>query len=365
MHNTRSLQFAAAGYPQRKYDASSDLTNTTTNKILYLLSSADGIYALIQVVDQDGDAVIGAEVTVERDFSGVSTVVGQETTDSAGTVTFWVNPDYDHTFTFVSTDCTGETVTIRPTQTQYTQQLQCGGVTTYTSQIEGLKYSRGPREGIIQEGVHNFTYYIYSSKDNIINASFRVVNSSNEVVLNSTDSSCTVSGCILYFLYNVTNGADLKGKYYVDVGNGTILLEGDAHWIEIDIPTEGKAGFTTFIHDLVFILNEWGDEDNTADFNRLVAIFFFMCIAIATLNLNFGIDTTNPGAFLLVMTGMIWAGSMVGGTTSQGLFYFNNLISNPALSDTIRNVINNYILAFLCSINTLTYYITINRRAQM
>ncbi len=126
MHNTRSLQFASAGYPQRKYDASSDLTNTTTNKILYLLSSADGIYALIQVVDQDGDAVIGAEVTVERDFSGVSTVVGQETTDSAGTVTFWVNPDYDHTFTFVSTDCTGETVTIRPTQTQYTQQLQCG-----------------------------------------------------------------------------------------------------------------------------------------------------------------------------------------------------------------------------------------------
>jgi len=365
LHNTRSLQFSSEGYPQRKYDASSDLTNTTTSKVLYLLSSADGIYSLIQVVDQDGNAVSGAEVTAERQFEGIWTVVGQETTDDAGTITFWVNPDYDHRFTFVKDGCTGTTTTIRPTQTQYTQQLQCGvSDEIYVSQIEGLKYSRGPAEGIIQEGIKNFTYYLYSSKDNIINASFRVVNSSNEVVLNSTDSSCTSSGCILYFLYNVTNGADLKGKYYVDIGNGSFLLEGDAHWKEIDIPTSGKAGIRTFFSDIRFLFNEWGDEDHAADFNRLVVVFFIMCLGISALNYNFNIDTQNPGAFLLIMTGFIFFGSLIGGTTSQGLFYFNNLITSDTLSDSVKIVVNNYLLAFICGLITISYYINVNRRAQ-
>jgi len=365
MKNTRSVQFSATGYPQRKYDASSALTNTTTNTTLYLLSSADGIYSLIQVVDQEGDVLSGVEVTAERQFSGVWTIIGQETTDDAGTVTMWVNPDYEHRFTFISVDCVSDTVTIRPTQTQYTEQLQCGASSDiYVSEIEGLKYSRGPAEGIIQEGVHNFTYYIYSSKDNIVNASFRIVNSSTNVILNHTYDTCTSSGCIMYFLYNVTNGADIKGNYYVDVGKGSFLLEGDARWFEIDIPTEGHAGFTTFIFDIIYVIDAWGDQAGAADFNRLVLVFFFMCLAISTLNYNFNIDTTSPGAFLIVMSGFILIGSLVGGTTGHGLFYFNNLVTNPGLSETMRNVINNYILAFLCILNTLTYYITINRRAQ-
>ena len=360
LYNTRSVQYSSPGYPQRKYDASSDLTNSTTNKILYLLSSTDGIYTTIQVLDTESNQLLGVEVTTERQFSGIWTVVGEETTDSAGAVTFWVNPDYDHRFTFVKEGCTGTTITIRPTQTQYTQQLACGVTSDYVATIEGLKYSRTPVGGIIQPRVYNFTYYLISSKDNIINASFYLVNASDQTVLNSSVSSCTVSGCLLFFTYNVSSGDDLKGRYYVDVGNGSILLEGDAWWRCIYIPTGGKTGIGTLFQDIIFIFQEWGDDSNTADFNRLVFIFFIMCVSISVLNYHFNMDSMNPGMFLTLLTFFIIMGSIVGGANptvaSHGIFYYNNLTTNA--------FINNYLLAGICMLITLSSFLNVNRQAQ-
>ena len=359
MHNTRDIQYASAGYPQRRYTASSDLTNSTTNKIFYLLSSADGIYTTIQVVDGDGDKQSGVEVTIERQFSGTWTIVGQGTTDDSGAVTFWVNPDYDHRLTFISDDCTDQTVTIRPTQTQYTQSLQCDGVSDFVSSIEGIKYYRSPKTGIIQTGLYNFTYQVVSSKDNIINASFQLVNTSNSVVLNSTSSTCALGGCTLLFLYEVKLGDDFKGKYYVDIGNGNVLLEGDAHWVNVQIDTDGKSGAKTLVKDWIYVFQEWGDDSNTADFNRLVTIFFFLCLLISFLNFHLNMDTSNPGAFLSILTAIILIGSLAGETgagTSPGLFYFNNLSSSVFL--------NNYILAFICLIISGSYWLNTNRIAQ-
>jgi len=297
------------------------------------------------------------EVTIERQFSGTWTVIGQETTDDAGSVTFWVNPDYDHRFTFVSDDCVGTTTTIRPTQTQYTQQLQCdGAVGVYVSQLEGLKYTRTPVEGIIQVGTYNFTYQIISSKDNIVNASFQLINTSDQSVLNSTWSTCSPSGCTLSLIRTIGIGDDIKGRYYVDIGNGSMLLEGDAHWVNVPIDTEGKAGLGTFWNDMIFVFQEWGDDSNTADFNRLVFVFLIMCVSIAFLNYHFNIDTANPGAFLFILTIVIWMGSIIGGTSSQGFFYFNNLSTNT--------FINNYLLAFICLIITGSYFLNVNRQAQ-
>ncbi len=357
LHNTRSIQYAAAGYPQRKYDASDDLTNITTNKLLWLLSSSDGIYSTIQVVDTQGDKVSGVDVTVERQFSGVWTIIGQEVTDDAGAVTFWLNPDYNHRFTFVSDDCVGTSVTIRPTQTQYTQQLQCDGTgEDFVSQLEGLKYFRTPIEGIIQTGVTNFTYFVTSSKYTITNASFQIVNSSNSAVLNSTSLACASDECLLSLLYDVQAGDDIKGRYYVDFGNGSILLESDARWVNVVIDTAGKAGLSTFWSDLRYVIDDWGEGSNTGDFNRIVVVFFFMALAISFLNYHFGIDTQNPGAFMFILTGVILSGSLVGGLDGQGFFYYNNLSS--------VQFVNNYILAFFMIIISVSYFIQVNVQAK-
>lgn len=361
LHNTRSVQYASAGYPQRKYVASSDLTNSSLNKTLYLLSSADGIYTTIQVIDEAINILSGVDITIERQFSGVWTIIGQETTDEAGSATFWVNPDYDHRFTFVKDGCAGTTIIIRPTQTQYTQQLICGATATATATIEGIKYARGPSTGMIDSGLTNFSYYIYSSKGNIAGASFMIMNSSNSTsLLNSTSSACAPGGCTLYFFYNVPLGADIKGRYYVDLGNGSILLEGDARWWSINISTAGKGGIGTLVQDMIYIFQEWGTDERGKDFNRLVTMFFLMCLVMSVMNLKFGNDDTmNPGAYMVVMTIFIWICSLIGNGSptweaSHGLFYFSNLTSS--------GWINNYILALFCLTFTASYFFGANRR---
>jgi len=360
LKNTRSIQYSKDGYPQRKYDASSSLTNTTTNKTLYLLSSADGIYSTIQVVDSESNSLVNTEVTAERQFSGIWTVVGQETTDASGAVTFWLNPDYDHRFTFVKSGCTGTTTTIRPTQTQYTQVLSCGASAIYVEAIEGIMYFRTPPGGILQPGETNFSYRIISTNENIINVTFQLVNASNNYLLAETSSACSPGGCTISLLYTITAGDNIKGRYYVDVGGGLILLEGDAWWKCIDIPTQGKSGVSTFFRDMMYVFQEWGDDTSTNDFNKLVIIFFLLCVFFSYLNYKFDIDSMNPGAFLVGFTLIVFLGSIIGGRSpginNQGLFYFTNL--------TGAGFINNYILLFICMMITTSYFIGVNRRNQ-
>ena len=83
LHNNLTFQYASTGYPQRVHVRASDLTNVTTNQVLYLLSSTDGIYSSIQVVDAAGASISGVIVQVERQFSGVWTLIGQDISDSA------------------------------------------------------------------------------------------------------------------------------------------------------------------------------------------------------------------------------------------------------------------------------------------
>ena len=151
MKNNRTIQYSSTGYPQRKYDDNTDLTSTITHKTLYLLSSSDGIYSTIQVIDENGNIITGVEVEIERQFSGAWTIIGKESSDSAGTVTFWVNPDYSHRFTFTKSGCVTSTQTIRPTQTTYTASMNCGGSSNviYASTIDGIKWFKTPSSGIL------------------------------------------------------------------------------------------------------------------------------------------------------------------------------------------------------------------------
>lgn len=339
MLNTRTFQYSATGYPQRKYDDSTDLTSTITHKTLYLLSSADGIYATIQVVDENGDTLSEVEVTMERQFAGVWTIVGKETSDGAGAVTFWVNPDYDHRFTLEKDGCVTNTETIRPTQTTYTATINCLGVDDeiYIAPIEGIRYFLLPASGLLSTGNQNFSFQVVSSKDNIVNVKFEIVNGSG-YVLDSLSSSCASAGCTISKMYNVTSSQNIKGRYYIDLGNGYILVDGDAHWIEVDIPARDGT-FKQFWLNLRGVFDEWHEEGedttNTSDFNRIVFIFLFLAIGIATFNKLTHFDSSNPGAFLIFLTAVIFMGS-IAGHPDNGFFYLDNLTMLP--------FINNYLL---------------------
>ena len=357
LYTLGDIRYEDTEYPQRLWTESSTLTNDTTTRILYMLHEDDGIYSTIQIVDQQGDAVIGALVTVERQFNGIWTIVAQASSDSAGLVTFWVNPNYDHRFTFIKDGCIGATFTLRPTQATYTAQLNCQDApTTYISPIDGLKYARFPAEGIISPGLTNFSFQTLSSKGNLNQIKIAIVNATGYVLAtNTTDCSTTTSDCMVWVQYLVQDGDDIKGIYYVDIGNGLFAIEADAHWVNVDASPSGSLDIFTFINDLKYALNGWSTDDNTGDFNRLVFVFFFMCLFICVFNAYTGMDNANPGAFMIFLTAVVFIGSIANGGTGQGFFYYNNL--------TNWTFFNNYILVMMLGITTFGTWINVNRQA--
>lgn len=353
LHNTGTIRYESTGYPQRKHFRDTDLTNATTHQPLYLLGSFDGLYVVFQVMNELGDTQPGSQITVERQFSGVWTTIGIDTTDSAGTATFWLNPNYDHRVTVTNPDCATTTQTVRPTQSAYTISLVCGvSGAIYVSPIDGIKWSRLPADGIIENKEYNFTFQVTSSKDNIQAAMFHVVLANGTRVIN-VSGDCAPGGCILSSMYTALTDADMKGKYYIDIGNGFILVEADARWRTVNITTSGSGTFT-FFNDLKFALDNWGDNENTKDFNRLVVIFFILCILISAANYFTGFDSANPGSFLAFLTAIVFGGSVSDGINGQGLFYFNNFTGN--------SWINNYILLVLMIVITVGLFIRTNRR---
>jgi hypothetical protein len=363
IENDYVFQYSGSSYPQRRFSEKITLTNITTNKTLYLLKDTDGIYTLLQTFDGLGDQLFGVTVTAERKFNGIWTLLSKDVTDSAGSVTFWLNPNFDHRFTFTKENCTTLVVNTRPSQQQYTATMECQGEQEiFVSNVEGLKFARTPSDGIISSGINNFTFHLISSKDNIVKAKFQIVNSSDGSILNYTESSCTPSGCVLYLLHNVTSNSDLKGRYYIDIGEGYILIEADARWKEITIEySEGT--FRQFWLDLREIFNEWHDEGedvtNTADYSRIVFFFLMMSMILALANKTINYDERYPKSTMIIVALLIIMGSASAGITScaescKGFFYYNNLSGSGS---TFKEIINNYILALLMIFYTIGIYI--------
>ncbi len=308
LHNTRSVQFSSPGYPQRKYDAVGDLTSTPLNKTLWLLSSADGIYSSIQVVDQNVDPVIGAGVRVERQFTGVWTIVGQEITDSAGLVTFWVNPDYNHRYTFTSDDCDGSIITIRPTQTLYTKQLSCTGnvtVPTYISSYEGINYSFSPKPGyfLAENSFLPFTFNITANLSNLVSYSINITDAAMTELNASIGTTATGGNLTIYV--NTTGNTKLYGYYYMDVGNGSFLMD-PAIWAIRDIEA-GRGSLLTGIRNL--LASEVSVEDN---YNSLFFMYFIFFVAIAAFTYKSGLELSQPGISLFIIFFFVLIISMMG-----------------------------------------------------
>ncbi|MFI5405058.1 MAG: LamG-like jellyroll fold domain-containing protein [Nitrososphaerales archaeon] len=379
-----NYQYSATDYPQRTWTSDYILTNNTFNETLYLLNSADGIYVTFQTVNALGSIVEGVTVQAEREISGTPIIIAQGVTDSSGAVTFWLNPNFPHTITFTSATCSPTQFTITPTQTTYTTTLNCQGATTYdTSPIPGIIFQKSPASGIIVNGSTTFAYSVFRTTTNvsIVKAKFELFYSNgtfiadNETLVSSGLSFCGASQCNLTLVYNVRPGDDLKGKYYVDIGDGYVLLEGDAHWVQIRPNPDRTTGLKYALRDLRSIFSDWTsptcsysndglegtncsidqlDLQNKLEYSRIVFLFLAMAIVFAVLGKFTGYDGANPGIFIYALGGLVVIGSLIGGLSGEGLFFYSNL--------TPFHFLNNYILAFTMMMVMGGYWSMLSRR---
>ena len=348
------FKYSRTGYPLRTFTFDdAKLTNTTTQKVLYLLATVDGIYSSINVIETSGSVISGVVIQIERQFAGVWTLISQDTTGSDGTVTFWVNPNFQHRITATKTGYVVNQVTITPSQTLYTMSLQrTTGDAEYTSDLPGIKWVTYPQSGTIDIGTRNFNVTVTSSESNLENCKFELVNATNLTQILGTSTSITNSSyCFLSINYNAQAGIKFFGRLSLDTDTttGFVVVNADWKWIVIDIDTKSWRTITSFFSDLK-TLSEFG-EGNEAEFSRIVTFFLITTIIFGVFIYFSGVELTSPGITILLIWGITFFAS------AGGFLTFDSGSSN------VNTIMEQWGFFFIFTIYMLNYFMTVIRRA--
>jgi len=292
LKGSQNLQYSNTGYYQRQYSYSSTLTNITKNQVLYLLASTDGLYNTVVVQSSANTVLSGVTVQVERQFGGIWTLLTQQITDSTGSATFFLNPNYDHRFTASKTGYTTSTATIRPTSAQWTLILGSGtGNTTYNNILEGITYSVYPISGFIsQNTTYKFGFNISASLSNLVRYKIELV-LVNGSILDSLEGT-TPEGSNLEISLNTKDYDKIYGKYYVDIGSGYYLIDPSIWAVKNITIGQGSiwAGIKNTMSYKVTV------EDN---YGQLFFLFLFLFVGISAFTYFSGAELTNPGIILI------------------------------------------------------------------
>lgn len=328
VNNEYTLQYSKSGYIARRYAKSDALTNTTTNVVLYLLNSSSGIYSTYQVQDEVGGTISGVKVQVEREINSVWTLLEEATSDSAGAVTFWLDPNYDHRFSFTKATYASVQVTIRPSSSIYTVVMgKSSGDASYSSDVEGLKWITWPSPGRLDPDIiYNFGFNITSSLGNLIDCKMEIKNFTD--IINTTvgyapSGSCNSYGGNFTLTMDISTQQELWGVYSVDLGAGFIAIDADIKWRIHDIDKPSRGTLYDFL-DRFDELSLFGD-DTEGEFTRIVLVFFFMLLVLATISYSTGWDFATNGGLLPVFLPMIWIASITGLLILDGVSPFTQL----------------------------------------
>lgn len=318
-------------YPQRIFDPEvTQYTSTVTNKTLYLLNSLDGIFVTFQVINSLEQGISGTDVTGVREISGEDVTIASGTTDSSGSITFWLNPDFLHKFTFVKTGFETASTSIFPNQASYTITLTGGDVGGAIDYTQGISRSFKPIGFVLNDSLVNFNYTI-SSNFWVLEEFGFTLSYSNGTVIGTQTSTSNTGGTIGLDATTGSNGTMIMNHYYLinsTYTNGTViwsiyksnafsiqhLLERVVTYIDADLmgvqsDDEGyffKATMSVFI--LIALSGVLSTRYGIASEQAISGIIFGVLLLLNTLNLiptPSGTTFTNLGDFLVGLVGFI------------------------------------------------------------
>ena len=269
-------------YPQRIWNPSvQTYTSTATNQSLYLLSSVDGIYVTFQIINTADQLISGVDVTAVREISGSDVEVASGTTSAAGSVTFWLNPDFVHTFTFSKTGYDTYSYDDTPTQTSYTVTLgQAQSVQNDT--FRGIDYSLIPTNTYLENDTnYTFGFNLTSSYWDVSEYGFSLRLANGTTI---DGGSTGTEGTELTLSYDVNNQSIIYMDYYwVINGNYTRATR---YWIVQNTEYEGYS-IKTFFTDL----NSYLDSGlfGLDNFGRILIVFMILFISVGAVSYKFGV----------------------------------------------------------------------------
>ncbi len=291
----QNIQYKSTNYPQRIFQKLTTFNGIVTNKILYLLSNANGIYVTYQVLDQIGIQISGVNVNVTRTISSETVNVGTGQTDAAGLITFWLNPDFVHTVTFAKTGYTSFTLNYFPTQPTYTVTLPSTSSSGFTDYLKGVTYTITPTLGttLITNKFYYFNLTLNSTFWTLDSFGFSFSDNNGTIIGGNTTTGS--SGTIINYI-NISNASKVSMTYY---------------WIVNGTTTNGTSGWFTFNN----LSTEWSIKTLFIDLSRYstigmfgltrnglnMIIFMVIFLIVGTMSFRFGL--TSPAS----ISGMVFA----------------------------------------------------------
>jgi len=217
--------YASTNYPQRIFRQDDVLlTNATTNSTLFLLNVNDGIFTRYQAINSlTGAAIEAVDVTVQKLINAILTTVAQGITDATGTVTFFLNFEDLHSYTFIKTDFAVTQFDIRPSSpdTYPILMVPSGAEANFPGAdiYNNLTYTISPGNLSLPENeFQDFTFTAARIPD--FNT-MRMAILSNESTL--FNQSITGSGTITTSI-NTSSNESLSGIFTITTTNESIVI---------------------------------------------------------------------------------------------------------------------------------------------
>lgn len=296
------IQYKSTNYPQRIYEPGTIIvSNNTVNKTLYLLNNDDGLYVTFTVLDVSESPISDVVANVTREIDGEDVLVGTGVTDAAGAVTFWLNPDFSHSFSFDKTGYELFTTSLMPTQSAYTIVLSSGTTFNSSDYSHGVGFEIRPTATSPNGYLNNDTTYSFNIT---VTTSFWTISEFGIVLTNTTNDFigrkvATTNGGTVNLNNNTGSNSRIYMDYYWiidgDYNNGSI------YWVVIN--SDGtQYGVKNFFDRLklyvsggIFGLDNFG-------LNLLIYLVIFCIVGFASY--SFGIN--NPVAIGSLTFGLVY-----------------------------------------------------------
>jgi len=299
-------------YPRYYYVTLNENTNLSMNG--YLLKVGDGIIVRFNMRDCDGSALDNALVTAKKSFSGVFETVEQAYSDSSGTATMFLDPTTSYNIK-VEYGSFSETVTIMPSQTDYTYVICIEDEIEFDDLFYGIIYSWSPNWRLPDSMT-----YINFTLSNLFGSLGNLENYGLQITYNNT------------LLYNIT----ITNQSYGGTIYGNINLT-NATLNEI---VNATGWFTKVNYSTYYIYNEYAIYNSTLLYNTSAPTLY------GAINSMLDVDTglSNPQLqFLVVLiclffigsTGLILNSWFGGGMMALGIIAIFTYFGVFALTDFI------------------------------
>lgn len=292
-----TIAYSSSDYPQRSYRETGTYSQATNNKVLYLLSSANGVYTTFQLINAADQPLAGVSVNLTRSISGTDVIIGSGTTGADGGFTIWQNPDSVHTANFYLYPYPFYTLTQAFPQTSYTVTLGSSTTTNITDYQKGITYSIKPTATSLTNGTsYSFNFTIASSYWTLERYGFNLTDSNGYLIGSAFGSAA--GGGVVNLNANTYLNESITMTYYWTI-NGTNST-GQRGWIIID--------FSGNSFSISRLLSDFGDYSVLGLFGLTsfgVGIFIFIIIIAVTGTLKMKYSISDESVIMGVIFALV------------------------------------------------------------